>query len=141
MFNLRQLERAHEIVAAAVPPTPAHAWPLLAQRLGTAVVVSMTTMHRPGPSRSEVVSLEIQRLSREGPRPRGLTSATRCNHGQSAGLCRTAGPGIPVTIVCEALWQQRREELRDAGAWRSSHRARAPESKGRARGGHISRGV
>ena len=39
MFDLRQLERAHEVVGAAVPPTPAHAWPLLAQRLGADVVV------------------------------------------------------------------------------------------------------
>ena len=39
MFDLAELERAHEIVGAAMPPTPAHAWPLLAQRLGTSVVV------------------------------------------------------------------------------------------------------
>ncbi|MBA7699946.1 hypothetical protein ES703_108652 [subsurface metagenome] len=39
MFDLAELERAHKIVGAAVPPTPAHAWPLLAQRLGTSVVV------------------------------------------------------------------------------------------------------
>ena len=29
VFDLRELERAHEIVGQAVPPTPAHAWPLL----------------------------------------------------------------------------------------------------------------
>ena len=34
MFDLKELERAHEIVGQAVPPTPAHAWPLLAERLG-----------------------------------------------------------------------------------------------------------
>ena len=39
MFDLQQLERAHAIVGAAVPPTPAHAWPLLSGRLGAAVVV------------------------------------------------------------------------------------------------------
>ena len=39
MFDLAELERAHGIVGQAVPPTPAHAWPLLAQRLGTSVVV------------------------------------------------------------------------------------------------------
>ena len=39
MFDLAQLEHAHEIVGAAVPPTPAHAWPLLAQRLGATVIV------------------------------------------------------------------------------------------------------
>src|SRR6266567_1313611 len=42
MFDLRQLERAHEIVGQAVPPTPAHAWPLLAERPGTAGLISAT---------------------------------------------------------------------------------------------------
>ena len=40
MFDLAELERAHGIVGQAVPPTPAHAWPLLSQRLGTHVVVT-----------------------------------------------------------------------------------------------------
>ena len=39
MFDLNELERAHAIVGQAVPATPAHAWPLLAERLGTQVVV------------------------------------------------------------------------------------------------------
>ena len=39
MFDLKELERAHGIVGQAVPATPAHAWPLLAERLGTRVVV------------------------------------------------------------------------------------------------------
>ena len=39
MFDLTELERAHAIVGQAVPATPARAWPLLAQRLGTEVVV------------------------------------------------------------------------------------------------------
>src|SRR5260370_21205035 len=37
MFDLRQLEQAHAVVGRAMPPTPAHAWPLLSQRLGAAV--------------------------------------------------------------------------------------------------------
>ena len=39
MFDLRQLERAQEIVAAAMPPTPAYAWPLLSERLGASIIV------------------------------------------------------------------------------------------------------
>src|ERR1700723_1564946 len=39
MFNLTELERAQEIVHAAMTPTAAHAWPLLAARLGTTVIV------------------------------------------------------------------------------------------------------
>ena len=39
MFDLTELERAHAIVGQAMPATPARAWPLLAGRLGTEVVV------------------------------------------------------------------------------------------------------
>ena len=39
MFDLPQLERAQEVVAAAMPPTPAHAWPLLSERLGATAIV------------------------------------------------------------------------------------------------------
>ena len=38
MFNLTELERAQTIVHAAMTPTAAHAWPLLAARLGTTVI-------------------------------------------------------------------------------------------------------
>ena len=39
MFNLDELERAQKIVHAAMPPTATHAWPLLAERLGTTAIV------------------------------------------------------------------------------------------------------
>ena len=39
MFTLPQLRAAHEVVRAALAPTPALAWPLLARRLETEVVV------------------------------------------------------------------------------------------------------
>src|ERR1700730_5690445 len=39
MFDLRQLEQAHAIVGAAMPPTPAYAWPLLSERLGATAIV------------------------------------------------------------------------------------------------------
>jgi threonine dehydratase len=83
MFNLRQLERAHEIVAAAVPPTPAHAWPLLAQRLGTAVVVKHENHTPIGAFKVRGGLVYVDRLKRERPATVGLISATRGNHGQS----------------------------------------------------------
>ena len=39
MFNLDQLERAHGVVGAAMPPTPAYLWPLLSERLDADVIV------------------------------------------------------------------------------------------------------
>jgi threonine dehydratase len=83
MFDLRQLERAHEIVAAAMPPTPAHAWPLLAQRLGADVVVKHENHTPIGAFKVRGGLAYVDRLKRERPAIAGLISATRGNHGQS----------------------------------------------------------
>jgi threonine dehydratase len=97
MFDLRQLERAHAIVGQAVPPTPAHAWPLLAQRLGTTIVVKHEN-HTPTSAfkvRGGLVYLD--RLKRERPNTPGIISATRGNHGQSLAFAASRH-GVPVTI-------------------------------------------
>jgi len=97
MFDLRELERAHEIVGQAVPPTPAHAWPLLAQRLGTTIVVKHEN-HTPTSAfkvRGGLVYLD--RLKRERPNTPGIISATRGNHGQSLAFAASRH-GVPVTI-------------------------------------------
>src|ERR1700744_5089927 len=83
MFDLKQLERAHEIVGSAVPPTPAHAWPLLAQRLGATVVVKHETHTPTGAFKVRGGLVYTERLKRERPATTGLISATRGNHGQS----------------------------------------------------------
>jgi len=83
MFDLEQLERAHEIVGAAVPPTPAYAWPLLAQRLGTPVVVKHENHTPIGAFKVRGGLAYVDRLKRERPAVTGLISATRGNHGQS----------------------------------------------------------
>ena len=97
MFDLAELERAHAIVGRAVPPTPAHAWPLLAERLGTHVVVKHEN-HTPTSAfkvRGGLIYLE--RLKRERPNTPGIISATRGNHGQSLAFAASR-QGVPVTI-------------------------------------------
>jgi threonine dehydratase len=97
MFDLGQLERAHEIVGQAVPPTPAYAWPQLAERLGTDVVVKHEN-HTPTSAfkvRGGLVYLD--RLKRERPNTPGIISATRGNHGQSLAFAASRH-GVPVTI-------------------------------------------
>src|SRR5215203_1685376 len=97
MFNLAELERAHEIVGQAVPPTPAHAWPLLAQRLGTSVVVKHENNTPIGAFKVRGGLVYLDRLKREQPKVPGIISATRGNHGQS--LAVAAGrAGVPATI-------------------------------------------
>ena len=39
MFTFNELEIAHQVVQAAMPPTPQRNWPLLDARLGAQVVI------------------------------------------------------------------------------------------------------
>jgi threonine dehydratase len=97
MFDLAELERAHKIVGAAVPPTPAHAWPLLAQRLGTSVVVKHENHTPIGAFKVRGGLTYLDRLRREQPNVPGIISATRGNHGQSLAFAASRA-GIPATI-------------------------------------------
>jgi threonine dehydratase len=97
MFDLRQLEHAQAIVGAAMPPTPACAWPLLAERL-TATAVVKHENHTPvGAFKVRGGLVYVDRLKRERPRTPGLISATRGNHGQSLAFAASRYR-IPVTI-------------------------------------------
>jgi len=97
MFDLAELERAHTIVGAAMPPTPAHAWPLLAQRLGTSVVVKHENHTPIGAFKVRGGLTYLDRLKREQPAAPGIISATRGNHGQSLAFAASRA-GIPATI-------------------------------------------
>jgi threonine dehydratase len=97
MFDLAELEQAHEMVRQAVPPTPAHAWPLLAERLGTEVVVKHENHTPTGAFKVRGGLTYVGRLKRERPDTPGLISATRGNHGQSVAFAGRRH-GLPVTI-------------------------------------------
>jgi threonine dehydratase len=97
MFDLRELERAHEMVGQAVPPTPAHAWPLLAKRLGTRVVVKHENHTPIGVFKVRGGLVYMERLKREQPNMPGIISATRGNHGQSLAFAATRH-GLRATI-------------------------------------------
>jgi threonine dehydratase len=97
MFDLRQLEQAQAIVGAAMPPTPAYAWPLLSERLGATAIVKHENHTPIGAFKVRGGLVYVDRLKRERPDTAGLISATRGNHGQS--LAFAAGRyGVPVTI-------------------------------------------
>jgi threonine dehydratase len=97
MFDLAELERAHKVVAGAMPPTPAHTWPLLAQRLGTPVVVKHENHTPIGAFKVRGGLTYLDRLSREQPDVPGIISATRGNHGQSLAFAASRA-GVPATI-------------------------------------------
>jgi threonine dehydratase len=81
MFKLKQLEHAHAIVAAAMPPTPARAWPLLSERLGATAVVKHENHTPTGAFKVRGGLVYVDRLNRERPGTPGLISATTGNHG------------------------------------------------------------
>lgn len=98
MFDLKQLERAHAVVGAAMPPTPAHLWPLLSERLGAAVVVKHENHTPTGAFKVRGGLVYVDRLRRERRGTAGLISATRGNHGQSLAFAASRH-GVPVTIL------------------------------------------
>jgi threonine dehydratase len=97
MFDLQQLERAQDIVAAAMPPTPAHAWPLLSERLDATVIVKHENHTPTGAFKVRGGLVYVDRLKRERPQTTGLISATRGNHGQSLAFAASRYR-VPVTI-------------------------------------------
>jgi threonine dehydratase len=97
MFDLQQLERAQGVVGAVMPPTPAHPWPLLSERLGATVIVKHENHTPTGAFKVRGGLIYVDRLKRERPRTAGLISATRGNHGQSLAFAASRY-GVPVTI-------------------------------------------
>src|ERR1700687_4077553 len=97
MFDLQQLERAQGIVSAAMPPTPAHAWPLLSERLGATAIVKHENHTPIGAFKVRGGLVYVDRLKRERPHTAGLISATRGNHGQSLAFAASRYR-MPVTI-------------------------------------------
>jgi threonine dehydratase len=97
MFDLAQLERAQEVVSAVMPPTPAHPWPLLSQRLGATVIVKHENHTPTGAFKVRGGLVYVDHLKRERPRTAGLISATRGNHGQSVAFAASRY-SVPVTI-------------------------------------------
>ena len=97
MFDLTELERAHAIVGQAVPATPARAWPLLAGRLGTEVVVKHENHTPIGAFKVRGGLVYLDRLKRERPNTPGIISATRGNHGQSLAFAASR-LGVPAVI-------------------------------------------
>ena len=97
MFDLRQLENAQAIVGAAMPPTPAHAWPLLSERLGATAIVKHENHTPTGAFKVRGGLVYVDRLNRERPGTPGLISATTGNHGQSIAYAANRYR-VPVTI-------------------------------------------
>ena len=98
LFTSQELEAAAELVHGFMPPTPQYAWPLLAQLTGCSVWVKHENHSPVGAFKLRGGLVYVDQLLHAGPRPNGLITATRGNHGQSIAVagCRA---GLPVTIL------------------------------------------
>jgi threonine dehydratase len=98
LFTLDELYDAAASIRAIVQPTPAYAWPLLANRVGATVVVKHENHTRVGAFKVRGGLVYVNALCRAEPHLKGLVTATRGNHGQSIALA-AARNNIPVVIV------------------------------------------
>jgi threonine dehydratase len=91
-WKLADLEEAAAIVRQTLAPTPAIAWPLLAARCGTELVVKHENHLPTGAFKLRGGLVYVRELARREPGVRTLLAATRGNHGQSvAYAARAAG--------------------------------------------------
>ena len=99
MFTEEDFEQACRAVYAAMQPTLAHPWPLLQQATGVKTWVKHENHTPTGAFKVRGGLNYLARFMEDGaPRPAGLISATRGNHGQSIPFA-AARHGLPVTIV------------------------------------------
>jgi threonine dehydratase len=97
-FTLADLEAAAELVRPLVPPTPQHAWPLLARRTGAEVWVKHENHTAVGAFKIRGGITYMDWLKRSRPKVGGVITATRGNHGQSIALAGRRA-GLAVTIL------------------------------------------
>jgi threonine dehydratase len=96
--SLETLRAGQEIVYRYMKPTLAHAWPLLAERLQTRVVVKHENHTPSGAFKVRGGLTYFETLKIREPKCAGVISATRGNHGQSVGISAQRH-GITATIV------------------------------------------
>ena len=96
-FDLNELEAAARLVHGVVRPTPQYAWPKLRDRAGCTVWIKHENHTPTGAFKVRGGIVYLDRLARSLPRPTGIVTATRGNHGQSISFA-AARAGIPATI-------------------------------------------
>ena len=97
LFTLAELEAAVPLVRSVVPPTPQHAWPLLAKRTGAQVWVKHENHTPIGAFKVRGGVTYMAALKQSDRRCSGVVTATRGNHGQSIALA-AARAGLACTI-------------------------------------------
>jgi threonine dehydratase len=97
-FTLSELEQSAQIVHETLAPTPAIAWPLLAERCGCVVVVKHENHLPTGSFKLRGGLVYGRELARRQQGIHTLVAATRGNHGQSVAYAARAA-GLAALVV------------------------------------------
>jgi threonine dehydratase len=98
-LGLSELEQTAKLVHETIAPTPAIAWPLLAERCGCEVVVKHENHLPTGAFKLRGGLAYGRELAAREPGVHTLVAATRGNHGQSvACAARAAGLGARIVV-------------------------------------------
>jgi threonine dehydratase len=116
MLSLGDIEAAADLVHTVMLPTPAHCWPLLAERAGAEVWVKHENHTPLGAFKIRGGLVYMTDLKRREPKLKGVIAATRGNHGQSVAFaCKRVGFHA-VIVVPEGNSREKNAAMRAQGA-------------------------
>ena len=116
LFTRAEIEDAARLVHRAVPPSPQHRWPLLAEAAGCDVIVKHENHLPTGAFKVRGGVTFVDWLRRERPGARGICTATRGNHGQSQARAATAAGLRALVYVPEGNSPEKNAAMRAWGA-------------------------
>ena len=115
-FDLDALDAAARTVREFVPPTPAHAWPLLRERTGLDIVVKHENHTPTGSFKARGGLVYVESLFAGADAPRGLLTATRGNHGQSIAFAAGRRGVEAIVVVPEGNSAEKNDAMEAFGA-------------------------
>ena len=116
MFSLSDLDAAAALVYEVMQPTPAIAWPLLAERTQVEVFVKHENHTPVGAFKIRGGLAYMAALKRREPRAVGVVAATRGNHGQSVALAARRNGLAAVIVVPHGNSREKNAAMRALGA-------------------------
>jgi threonine dehydratase len=114
--TIHEIKDAQRLVYTVMPPTPQYAWPLLCERLGTAVWVKHENHTPTGAFKARTAVVYAAELFRESKVPAGLVTATRGNHGQSVALAAKRFNVTAHVVVPKGNSSEKNAAMRAQGA-------------------------
>lgn len=115
-ITLANIEAAAALVYRSLPPTPQYCWPLLSARAGTEVWVKHENHTPIGAFKVRGGLVYIDDLARRTPRPSGVITATRGNHGQSVAYAARAAGLRCIVVVPEGNSVEKNRAMEAFGA-------------------------